>query len=320
MGVRAAGQLRTVDATTFRHKALLYDGSSAFVAAALAFIQAGRAADENIMVAVGREKIDLLRSRLGRHAESVRFADVTDVGRNPAMMIPLWSDFLERNEGNGRPCRGITEPAWPERSDAALVECRNHEALVNVAFAEGPTWCLLCSFDAERLDGQVIADARATHPFLHDGSEPVSNDDYDPSLRGWLGSDEPLSPSPSSTQRMVFGPSSLGEVRSAATDFATTAGLAPTRIADFVLAVNELVGNSVRHAGGEGELLLWTEGDIVLGQVSDTGSITDPLAGRRRPAPEQAGGRGLWIANQVCDLVQIRSEPGATVVRVHMAR
>lgn len=319
--VRAAEQARIADpATSFRHEALLYGGQAEFLVAALAFIRSGQAAGEDVMVAVGREKIDLLRGRLGRDADSVSFADMTDVGRNPATIIPLWSEFLERSAGNGRPCRGIGEPAWPERSEAALVECRNHEALVNVAFGAGPTWCLLCSFDEDSLDEHVIAGARATHPFLKNGSGPGPNVDYDPGFRGWLGSDDPLSPSPLSRQQMVFGASSLSDVRSAVTEYASAAGLARARVADFVLAVNELVGNSVRHGGGEGELRLWTEPDTVLGEVSDTGSITDPLAGRRRPAPEQAGGRGLWIANQVCDLVQIRSGPGATVVRVHMAR
>jgi anti-sigma regulatory factor (Ser/Thr protein kinase) len=319
--VRAAGKARIADpVTSFRHEALLYGGQSEFMAVALAFIRAGTAADENVMVAVCGEKIDLLRHGLGPDADDVTFADVTDVGRNPATMIPLWSDFLERNAGNGRPCRGISEPAWPERSDAALVECGNHEALVNVAFGEGPSWCLLCSFDQAKLGTHVIADVRATHPFLQNGSGPVSNEAYDASLRGWLGGDEPLTPSPPSTQPMAFGPSSLSEVRSTVTEYASAAGLTPTRIVDFVLAVNELVGNSVRHGGGAGELRLWSDGDTVLGEVSDTGSISDPLAGRRRPTPEQAGGRGLWIANQICDLVQIRSGSGATVVRVHMAR
>jgi anti-sigma regulatory factor (Ser/Thr protein kinase) len=92
------------------------------------------------------------------------------------------------------------------------------------------------------------------------------------------------------------------------------------RVDDFVLAMNELVGNSLRHGGGAGEVRLWVEADTVLGEVRDHGSLADPLAGRRRPRPEQTGGRGLWIVNQVSDLVQIRSRPGSTVVRVHMAR
>ena len=103
-------------------------------------------------------------------------------------------------------------------------------------------------------------------------------------------------------------------------DHASAAGVSAARTADFVLAINELVGNSVRHGGGGGELRLWREGDFVVGEVSDRGTITDPLAGRRRPTPDQDSGRGLWIANQVCDLVEIRSEPGATVVRAHVGR
>jgi hypothetical protein len=34
--------------------------------------------------------------------------------------------------------------------------------------------------------------------------------------------------------------------------------------------------------------------------------------------PEQLHGRGLWVVNQVCDLVQIRSSNAGNVVRLHM--
>jgi hypothetical protein len=43
-----------------------------------------------------------------------------------------------------------------------------------------------------------------------------------------------------------------------------------------------------------------------------------PLAGRVRPGPRQRYGRGLWMANQLCDLVQLRSRRDGTVARVHM--
>jgi hypothetical protein len=36
------------------------------------------------------------------------------------------------------------------------------------------------------------------------------------------------------------------------------------------------------------------------------------------PADGQPYGRGLWIANQLCDLVQIRSSAAGTVVRMQM--
>jgi hypothetical protein len=43
------------------------------------------------------------------------------------------------------------------------------------------------------------------------------------------------------------------------------------------------------------------------------------MVGRQRPLPEQVCGRGLWIANQLCDLVQIRSGDLGTQVRLRMA-
>ena len=52
--------------------------------------------------------------------------------------------------------------------------------------------------------------------------------------------------------------------------------------------------------------------------MADDGVIADPLVGRQTPSPERAGGRGLWLANQLCDLVQIRSGASGTVVRLHV--
>jgi anti-sigma regulatory factor (Ser/Thr protein kinase) len=36
------------------------------------------------------------------------------------------------------------------------------------------------------------------------------------------------------------------------------------------------------------------------------------------PEPGQLGGRGLWLANQLCDLVQIRCSPAGATVRLRM--
>ena len=53
-------------------------------------------------------------------------------------------------------------------------------------------------------------------------------------------------------------------------------------------------------------------------EVADAGRILDPLAGRRRPEPGQLGGYGLWLANQLCELVQVRTFAGGGAVRAHM--
>ncbi len=206
---------------------------------------------------------------------------------------------------------------WPGRDDAALVECRNHEALLNVAFDGGFGWRLLCPYDTEALSASTVADACATHPFVADRGAARSNADYE-SDGGWPGNAQPLPPPPSPPREVMFGDGSMHRVRSAVASFAGACGLQSHRVSDLVIAVNELVANSIRHGGGRGLLRLWREDDHLLCEVVDHGSISDPLVGRRRPTPEQLGGRGLWIVNHVCDLVQVRSHAGQCVVRVHM--
>jgi anti-sigma regulatory factor (Ser/Thr protein kinase) len=63
-------------------------------------------------------------------------------------------------------------------------------------------------------------------------------------------------------------------------------------------------------------MYVWREGKKLLIDFEDRGTIEEPLAGRLHPAADQHGGRGLWLANQLCDLVQIRSGALGTTVRV----
>jgi anti-sigma regulatory factor (Ser/Thr protein kinase) len=91
------------------------------------------------------------------------------------------------------------------------------------------------------------------------------------------------------------------------------------RQVDLVLAVNELATNTIRHGGGRGTLRTWREPDTLLVEVLDRGFIEDPLAGRERPPDLTGGGRGLWLVNHLCDLVQVRSSHGGSVVRLHMS-
>jgi anti-sigma regulatory factor (Ser/Thr protein kinase) len=305
--------------TAFHHEALLYAGQDEFLARSLSFIRHGTADREEVLVAVGRDKIDLLRHELGPDASAVRFADTDTIGRNPATIIPVWSEFVDESVRSGRQCRGIGEPVCADRRGAALVECGIHEALLNTAFEDGFGWQLMCPYDTETLSAAAVADACSTHPYVADPGGSRPNADYTSGVGGWPGHLEPL-PAPANPPReLEFGGGSMHRLRLAVAAFAQRCGLGSGRVSDLVIAVNELVGNSVRHGGGEGVLRLWREGDDLLCEVADHGSISDPLVGRRRPTPEQVGGRGLWIVNHLCDLVQVRSHAGHSAVRVHMS-
>jgi anti-sigma regulatory factor (Ser/Thr protein kinase) len=87
---------------------------------------------------------------------------------------------------------------------------------------------------------------------------------------------------------------------------------------DLILAVNEAATNALLHGGNEGELRIWTDGREVVCEVTDSGTFHEPLAGRQRPEPDWVCGRGVWLMNQLCDLVELRPTDTGTVVRLHV--
>ena len=136
------------------------------------------------------------------------------------------------------------------------------------------------------------------------------------SLRG--GCDLPLSTPPAAAQTLRYR-EDLADVRDFAASRARQAGLPPRRVGDLVIAVGELAANTLEHTSGPGTLTLWAAESEIICQVNDSGHITDPLAGRLKRDPVTAGGgHGLWIVHQVCDLVQIRTSPAGTAIRLHM--
>src|SRR3954452_24871813 len=145
----------------FQHQALIYEGADEYLAGTVPFLRGALEAGEPALVVVGREQTELLEDELGDDAGRVRFLPMDQVGRNPARIIPLWQDFLDAN--GGRSVRGIGEPVWVARSPAALEECQRHESLLNVAFASGPAWSLLCPYDAGSLPDEALEKAGHSH-------------------------------------------------------------------------------------------------------------------------------------------------------------
>lgn len=302
----------------FRHEALLYSGHDGFLAGTLPFVRAGVRAGEPVLAMVSPTKIDLLREALNGESDGVNFADIHEVGGNPARIIPAWRQFVDDHAAPGRSVRGIGEPIWAERSPAELIECQRHESLLNLAFAEGCAMRLLCPYDTDALDGSVIAEARRSHPTIVQNGAERESDRY-------RGIDvvsapfaHPLSAPPGDVATLAFTIETLDALRHFVAVYAERIGVDDGRRAGLVLAVNEVATNSVLHGGGQGTLLVWQEGESVICDVRDSGSFDRPLAGRERPQPGRAGGRGLWLANHVCDLVQVRSFSSGTAVRLHL--
>jgi anti-sigma regulatory factor (Ser/Thr protein kinase) len=303
----------------FCHEAFLYGDDEEFLHGTAGFIRSGLAAGEPALVIVDARKIRLLRGELGSEAEHVQFADMAQVGSNPARIIQAWKDFVAER-APGSPVRGIGEPTGPDRSPAELVECQRHESLLNLAFANTPAFWLMCPYDTDALAPEVVEDAVRSHPVISFQDIREESTLYGGLEAATAPFSEPLPEPAAQPKEFYFEAATLAAVRQYVHLRAADAELSRRRTEDLLLAVNEVATNSLRHAEGWGVIRIWEEPHAIVCEVRDVGTFEEPLAGRERPVPEQIGGFGLWVSNQVCDLVQIRSVPAGTVVRLHMNR
>ena len=75
------------DVGGYRHEAFLYSGLAEFLAGTMPFIRHAVDAGDPVLVMLNGPKTDVLRRELGAAAEHVTFADIADVGGNPARII-----------------------------------------------------------------------------------------------------------------------------------------------------------------------------------------------------------------------------------------
>jgi len=292
----------------FQHDAFVYTDDDEFVRRAGPFLRDGLRAGEVVLAALPPARISLLRSELGDVADEVTFVDMTVAGGNPARIIPLWADLLRQHPG--RTIRGLGEPAYPGRTAAEFEEAKFHEALLNVAFEHAGQFRLRCPYSATVLSADL--DPAHTHPIVSE-----SGCSLDWSQVALTMFSEPLPAVPAKAERYEFGLAELTAVRRWGAEWARSQGLSRDQMDDLALALHEVCTNSVRFGGGRGTLSVWAQDGTVVLDIADRGRINDLLIGRMLPPVDGLGGRGVWMANQLCDLVQIRSGGDGTQVRLH---
>ncbi|HKN96091.1 MAG TPA: sensor histidine kinase [Pseudonocardiaceae bacterium] len=291
---------------------MFYRSDGEYLSVLVPFVTEGLAAGHPVAVAVPEPNLALLRGALGAAADDVTMIDMEDAGRNPGRII---ADVLLRfaDRHRDRHVRIIGEPIWPGRTATEYPACAQHEALINPAFA-GRDVTIVCPYDVVRLDPEVVADARATHPVLWETDRRYRSDQYDPD-HVVARYNRPLDGAPETTAVIVATAAELPGIRRFATHHARNAGVPASRVADVELIVTELVTNSLDHTDGPCWVRIWSDHNHLTCEVRDTGHLTDPLAGRR-PAPrEQWSGRGLLLVNSLADLVRTHTTAAGTTIR-----
>jgi anti-sigma regulatory factor (Ser/Thr protein kinase) len=297
------------------HEAWFYDDEQDMLEWSRRFVLDGLDAGEAVGVMLPPARLGALRSDLGDAGDAVTWTDITEVGRNPARLTARWADALAQPDSG--PIRGIVEPAYAGRTPDELEECEHHEALLD-RILQGADARVACPYNINELPVRTVDRALITHPVAVQGASSAPSGRYLGPGAEQSVLTAPLSPVPRDAGELPFGHAELLQVRRIARQYAHQGGLGGSGLDELVLAINELAANSVRHGGGRGVLRYWVEAGIPVFEVHDGGRITDPMLGRRCPPPTLPGGRGLWMVNHLCDLVQVRSDDEGTRVRVRV--
>ncbi len=303
---------------SYRHEAFLWHDRAGFTDSLVPFVTDGLDAGEPVMVAVIEEHGEWLREDLGAKSDHVTFVDMAELGRNPAKIIPAWQKFLDTGAGGNSPARGIGEPIWVGRGADELIECQVHEALLNVAVDPTIPFWLVCPYDVAGLESAVIDEAYRSHPVVIEADAYRGSTSYAgrAHLEMMLGRELPTLTGEPTT--IPFSRRNVERLQAFLKLEGHVAGLGLQQAADLATVTSGLAADSLERGATGGTIRVWRQQRSVVCEVVDDTHLDDPLAGRRAPLVDDAD--ALWAANQLCDLVQLRTTPTGTTVRVHAYR
>ncbi len=295
------------------HFATFYAGDVAFLSNVIPFLTESLAAHEAVLVMAPKPHVELIERWFNGTSDRFTYLDMEDHGRNPARMISATQRFAQ-SHGEER-IRVVGEPIWAGRSPAQIREGLRHEACINLILSDVAATCL-CVYDSERLDSAVLDVADCNHSHIESDRGPIANSRFVDPL-DFLDRPDPLPEPPATASVIEFHHRDLSGLRRSVEQRAVLDGVSPERVRDVLLAVTEVAANTLDHSGGPGVLRLWREASSFILEVTDGGHLSDPLVGRRAPAIDAVRGRGLWIVNQLSDLLQIDTNAHGSVVRMH---
>ena len=256
-----------------------------------------------------------VRHALGDDARRVEFPDPAAVHRFPPFTVAMrWARLSRQVRGPDGRATVVGQHVADLPGCGGTYWARLDIGL-NVAVAGLPI-AVLCPY---RTDHEQLARVHATHPHLLTATGSAPSETY--RLPDEAVIDFPAPPPAdlgAPAAELPFTLVELPEMRTLVAEVAARAGVDPGRAADLVLAVNEISSNSIEHGPGHGLLRLWTGADGVTAEVADPGAASMPFPGMAAPETTGIRGRGLWLASELCDVMQVWSDAGGTVVRLRM--
>jgi MEDS: MEthanogen/methylotroph, DcmR Sensory domain len=296
----------------FRHWACIYDSDRQFLETAVPFLAEGLAAGEPVLAVTTPANLELISAALGARGGDVDYAESAFFGRRPpqrvAALYRYWRNHAPRGGSSGSGgVRILAERVWAGRSAREVAAWTRMESALNVVLA--PTAIsMICPYDARLLGPDIVSGALRTHPVRIAGARLSPSADFIDPVEFTRSCDTgPLADPPSGTAAFSFD-GDLRGLRRFIADRAAAYGVTGDRADILVLAVSE-VGAYLKNQGpGPAAVRTWEQPGAVVCDFRQPGlSISDPFLGLRPARLEPGDGDGLWLANQICDWLEIRS-------------
>lgn len=298
------------------HDALVCSSDAELTGAAAPFITGGLSAGETIAVICRERTAALLLDMIDD--PRVRLLPREEVYARPAGAIARYGQLVQqaKEAGTGR-IRILGEVdfgAGPQE----WAEWRRYEAATNQAMVDHPLWAM-CVYDTRELPEEVLESAAHTHPNLVTATERSPSSGYVPPAE-YLREPAPVTDRPvtAATMWAVRTMTDLAELRSDIQAYAATRSpLPPNIVDDFVLAVNEIATNGLRHGHPPVTARIWDVPGRLVCAVTDQGpGFEDPMAGYHPAGGDLTGGHGLWMARRLCDHLEITRSPAGFTVQL----
>lgn len=302
-----------MNGVTAVHQALIYSGRDDYSEVVAAFIREGLEAGERTMLMAPPARLSWVREAMGPDAGEVVFVDSTGAYGIQSHATRAMLQYLGQDR---RPSRVVAEQDLAGRWPFEIRDYTRMEAAANVVYRSFPAR-ILCPYDATALDDEVLAWCRQTHPELIDARGCRESPEFrDP--RSFVASSTSVVQPPPSAASMGFA--TLAEV-SAARRFVgerlRRARMDPPTAGDITVAAVEILTNALLHGRAPRSVHLYEEAGMLVVHVRDSGTgLADPLAGFFPPSSDITHGRGLWMARQLCNTVEVASDHTGTHVRL----
>jgi hypothetical protein len=308
------------DQRTLEHWACIYDDDSQFLETVLPFLADGLTLGEPVLAVTTPANLELLGAALGERSAEVDYAESAFFGRRPPRRVAAFYRYWKGSQGNsqGGRVRILAEPVWAGRSAREITAWTRMEAALNVTLA--PTSIsMICPYDARTTDASILDDALRTHPGQVAGSRCSPSAQYsDPAAFARSCDTGPLARPPDGAETFGFD-GDLRGLRRFIVGAAGAHGLTGDRADMLVLAVSEVGAYLKSRWPASATVRTWEQpGAIVCDFRQPGASITDPFLGLRPAELVPGDGDGLWLANQICDWLDIRSDPAGSTIQLEV--